>query len=65
MYKNWINGLLGLVVIGAAFMNLSVATLTWTLSIVGVIIAVNSFWSIAMEEDESQSSQSHKLQGQG
>lgn len=51
MYKNWINGLLGLVVIALAFLNLSEVSLTWTLGVIGAIIAANSFWSLATEAD--------------
>jgi membrane-bound ClpP family serine protease len=51
MYKNWINGLLGLVILGVAFLELSATTATWILGIVGAIIVINSFWSLTVEED--------------
>lgn len=51
MYKNWINGVLGLVVLGAAFVDLSPTTLTWVLGIAGVVIAISSFWELVVGED--------------
>lgn len=53
MYKNWINGILGLVVIGVAFMNLSGSTLTWTLVSVGAVIAVDSLWDVFTSQTSS------------
>ena len=47
--KNWIQGILGLVVVGAVFGNLSDPVLTWTLAISGAIISVIGFWSAATE----------------
>ena len=44
MYRHWINAILGLIVLAVAFMDLSAATLTWTLTIAGIIIVGNSFW---------------------
>lgn len=49
MYRNWINGLLGLVVLGVAFVDLPTTTLVWTLGIVGAVIAINSFWGMVTE----------------
>jgi hypothetical protein len=46
MYLNWINGILGLVIFGVAFMDLSGTMLTWTLAIVGLLVAAISFWEV-------------------
>ena len=51
MYKNWINGILGLVVVGVAFVDLTGTTLAWTLGVVGAVIVVNSFWSVITKPD--------------
>lgn len=48
-WKYWIDGLLGLAVIGVIFLDLSATTLTWSLGIIGGIIAAVSFWG-ALEE---------------
>ena len=45
MWKAWINGIAGLAVIAVAFLGLAGATLTWTLVVLGVIVAVLGFWS--------------------
>jgi hypothetical protein len=45
MWMDWINGLLGLGVIGVAFLGLTGATLGWTLGILGAVIAILGFWS--------------------
>jgi hypothetical protein len=59
MYKNWINGILGLVVVGVSFMNVSSTTLTWTLVVVGAIIALNSLWgAVTSQDDRSHTFQS-------
>ncbi len=53
MVHEWINGLLGLVVAGILFVNLSETTLTWTLVIVGLAITLSSFWGIVSETEEA------------
>ncbi len=45
MWQDWINGILGLAIIGLAFMNLSGTTLAWSLGVIGVIIAALGFWA--------------------
>ena len=55
MYRNWINGLLGLVVLGAAFVDLSPTTLMWVLGIAGAVIAISSFWELVVGEDTQKS----------
>jgi hypothetical protein len=44
MWQDWINGVLGLVVIGIAFLGLTGSALMWTLVVVGAVIAVVGFW---------------------
>ena len=44
MWQDWTNGVLGLCVIVAAFLGLTGTTLTWTLVVLGVVIAVVGFW---------------------
>ncbi len=44
MWQQWINGILGLWVIAMPFLGLAGNTLTWTMVVTGVIIAVLGFW---------------------
>jgi hypothetical protein len=44
MWQDWVNGILGLVVLVVAFMGLTGSSLMWTLAVIGVIIAVVGFW---------------------
>jgi len=53
MYKNWINSLLGLVVVAVAFMDLSASTMMWTLVIAGAVITLTNLWSLLVEQDTS------------
>jgi hypothetical protein len=53
MWKSWLNGILGLVIIVAAFMGLTGATLTWTLVVLGVLVAILSFWSAVADGDSN------------
>jgi hypothetical protein len=46
MYKNWINAVLGLVIIGVAFMDLSTITMVWILGVAGTVITLNSLWDL-------------------
>jgi len=45
MWKQWVNAILGLAVIAIPFLSLSATTLTWSLAIVGIAIAVLAIWS--------------------
>jgi len=54
MYKNWINSLLGLVIVAVAFMDLSAVTMMWTLSIAGSVIALSNLWSLFVEQDSTE-----------
>jgi len=47
MWKQWVNAILGLVVLATPFLGLASATMTWTLAIAGIIIAVLAAWSAA------------------
>lgn len=61
MYKNWINSLLGLVVIAVAFMNLSATTMMWILGISGAVIALSNLWSLLKEQEPMGRSVQHKI----
>lgn len=52
MISRWISGVLGLVVVVIPFLTLSESALTWTLVIVGVVIAFSSFWALLFEAAE-------------
>jgi hypothetical protein len=54
MWKQWVNAILGLLVLAVPFLNLSVGAFTWTLAIAGLVIAGLSVWS-ASEETSVQS----------
>jgi hypothetical protein len=45
MWQQWVNGILGVWTITVPFLGLTGDTLTWTLVITGVAIAVLGFWS--------------------
>ncbi len=47
MWQNWTNGIVGLVIIGLAFMGLTGATLMWTLLAAGAVVAVAGFWGVS------------------
>jgi len=52
MWQQWINAILGLAVLATPFLALTSSTLTWTLAIIGIAIAVLGVWG-AMESGES------------
>jgi len=56
MWKQWVNAILGLLVLAVPFLSLSTAAFTWTLAIAGVIIAVLAVWSATETSAESRSS---------
>jgi hypothetical protein len=58
MWKQWINAILGLVVLAVPFLGLTTAAFTWTLAIAGIAIAVLAVWSVA-EVSASQSERSY------
>lgn len=47
MWKQWINAILGAIAIAVPFLGLTAATLTWTLVVMGLTIAVLSLWTIS------------------
>lgn len=61
MWKDLINAVLGLAVIGALFLGLDAATLSWTLGILGAVIAVIGVWGAlsSIPEESSSVSRSH------
>jgi VIT1/CCC1 family predicted Fe2+/Mn2+ transporter len=44
MWQHWTNGILGLVVLVVPFLGIAGSALTWTLVIVGLLIAIFGFW---------------------
>lgn len=56
MWQDWINALLGLAVIGVAFLGLEPATLMWTLGVLGGVITVLGIWGAASASEESSMS---------
>jgi divalent metal cation (Fe/Co/Zn/Cd) transporter len=44
MWQNYTNAVLGIAVLVVAFLGLTDTTLTWTLGILGVLIAIVGFW---------------------
>jgi hypothetical protein len=53
MWKQWVNAILGLVVLAVPFLNLSAGAFTWTLAIAGIIIAVLAVWSATETSPEA------------
>jgi hypothetical protein len=51
MYKNWINAVLGLVIIGVAFMDLSAITMVWILGVAGTVITLSNLWDLFIENE--------------
>ncbi len=49
MWQQWLNALLGLWIIAVPFLGFTGTTLTWTLVISGLIIAVLALWSASKE----------------
>lgn len=50
MWQQWTNALLGLLLIVVPFLDLASATLTWTLVVMGAIIAGLAVWGGAIEQ---------------
>ena len=44
MWQDWVNGILGLVVLLVSFMGLTGSSMVWTFAVLGVIIAIVGFW---------------------
>ncbi len=49
MWKNWVNGILGLWIIVSAFVGMSANGMTVNLVIVGIIVAILSFAGLASD----------------
>ncbi len=47
MWKQWVNAILGLLVLAVPFLGLTATAYTWTLAIAGIIIAVLAVWTVA------------------
>jgi hypothetical protein len=52
MWKQWVNLILGLAVIATPFLSLSTDTSTWTLVVLGAVIAILSLWNASEERTE-------------
>lgn len=59
MWQNYLNLLLGAVLVVAAFLGLDSNTLVWTMGIVGATIAVLSLWASGVFSTSSESRMSH------
>lgn len=44
MWQNWLNGVLGVVVMLVAFLGSTDVVLMWTFGTIGIVIAVVGFW---------------------
>jgi hypothetical protein len=44
MWQQWVNGILGIWTIIVPFLGFTGSTLTWTLVVTGVIVAILGFW---------------------
>jgi hypothetical protein len=55
MWQDWTNAVLGIIVFALAFTGLDAMTLSWTLGILGAIIAVVGFWGAAETMPRSRS----------
>jgi hypothetical protein len=44
MWQQWVNGILGLWTIIVPFLGFTGNTLTWTLVVTGIIVAILGFW---------------------
>lgn len=47
MWQEWTNAVLGLAVIGVAFLGLTGSTLVWTLAVLGAAITIVAVWGVA------------------
>ena len=44
MWQQWVNAVLGLIVVATPFLGLTAAAFTWTLVIVGAAVAIMGLW---------------------
>lgn len=54
MWQQWVNLILGIVIIATPFLNLSEATFTWLLVIVGIVVAGLSLWGAQETQAERE-----------
>ena len=54
MWQQWVNAILGLIVVAVPFLGLTAATFTWTLVIVGAAVAVLGFWGAQEVQTERE-----------
>ena len=54
MWKQWVNAILGLLVLAVPFLGLTTAAFTWTLAIAGILVAVLAVWSVAEGSTSSE-----------
>ena len=63
MWQQWINAVLGLIVIATPFLGLAAATMTWVLVVAGVMIAALALWGAQETSIEREQGQMrHRLQ---
>lgn len=62
MWKQWVNAILGLLVLAVPFLGLTTAAFTWTLAIAGIVVAVLAVWSVAEYSSVSESERSYVRQ---
>ncbi len=48
MWQNWTNIVLGIALVGIAFVGLSEVTLVWTLSVIGIMIVTLELWEASL-----------------
>lgn len=58
MWTQWVNLILGLAVIVVPFLGVTGASLTWTLVILGAVVAILSLWGAVREQDPEYHQQS-------
>jgi hypothetical protein len=51
MWQHWVNALLGLAVIAVPFIGLTGNAMTWTLAIIGIVVAALGFWGALADTD--------------
>ncbi|MBX4192061.1 hypothetical protein KW798_01075 [Candidatus Parcubacteria bacterium] len=54
MWQQWVTALLGLLTIAVPFMGLTGDTLTWSLAILGIAVAVLALWGGVEEQQLEQ-----------
>jgi len=52
MWQQWVNAVLGLAIIVVPFLGLAATSLTWTLVVIGLAVAVLALWGASQETSE-------------